>query len=414
MQPKTIPFDTQKVSKPKSIPFDNAQASLSSSQNMHDQVTRDRFAKEQLQYEAEAKKAQENAKVNPIEVGKGVVKGGIGTLQGLGNLVAKPLNALSNKLTGRKDTVGISEDTLKSQNTSQDIGKNIETAAEFIVPGSKVSKAESLVAKPFKKIASYFEQRPTKKAIEQVQSTAETLTKSERKLAIEEGRLQDTLTSSKYVPSKSETRAGEILSKKIGSNPIKNVPIVQNEIKTLGKEAEDYLESKKQKISNKEHFDMFDQKREAMAKYSTESEMKAYDEQIKLFEKQTHGLGGYDTSNYYKALKDYETNVTSRLAKGKEALLTETGSAKLQAAKDVRAVVRDMLGNKHDEFKGKMYDLFSLYDSLDNVIIKAEQAGGKNVVKKFAEKHPFITAGGAFLGYDRAKNYFSGSSGGER
>lgn len=247
--------------------------------------------------------------------------------------------------------------------------------------------------------------RNVKAASNTVASTAETMTKGEREAAIAEGRLKPNLLGGgTYEPSATEQNAGRILSEKITHNPVKDVPIIQNEIATRGKAAETFLEKNAQPMLTSEDGPAFATKRTEIEKNFTPNEMKAYDEQVGLFKKQ---LGDkFTTSDYYKALKDYESNVTARLPKGKEALLTETGSAKLQAAKDVRNVVRDMLGDRYSEFKPQMYDLTSLYDALDNTISKAEKAD------TFTKAHPTATkalkygaeAVGAGAIYEGAKN----------
>lgn len=310
----------------------------------------------------------------------------------LGNDVSNPQSQISKT----------SDSLLASKNDAQGAGKFLGNVAQALVPVGNIAKGgiatESIVGKAGSAIGKgasqlmdstgitkFLADRAASKATNAVASTAETMTKGERQAAIAEGRLVPTVTGGgKYVASETEQNAGKILSGNLEKNPVKNVPIIQGEIATRGKAAETFLEQNAKPISNAEDFNAFSTKRTEMAKYSTPTEMKAYDEQINMFEKQVLGRGGNNTANYYKALKEYETNVTSKLAKGKEALLTETGSAKLQAAKDVRSVVRDMVGEKNPEFKPQMYDLASLYDALDNTISKAENVG------TFAKRHPVI------------------------
>ncbi len=261
--------------------------------------------------------------------------------------------------------------------------------------GAKIAEkvAPKIVSEVEKKAAPMLAKRAEKKSIDLVKSTEETMTKKERQEAIDEGRTKvNKLGQTEYLPSKTEARAGKILQGKLESNPVKNVPIVKKEIASRGKEAEKYLEENAKPITASEQADMFKSARDKMEKYSTESELKAYDEQMNMFTKLIPGKGGYNTANFYKALKEYESNVASKLARGKEALLDPTGaaSAKLSAAKDIRTIVRDEIGKRHDEFKDKMFDLASLYDALDNTIIKAEKTGG-TAIGRFAKKHPYIS-----------------------
>jgi len=66
------------------------------------------------------------------------------------------------------------------------------------------------------------------------------------------------------------------------------------------------------------------------------------------------------------------------------------GSARIRAAQDVRAVVRDLIGKKHPEFKGKMFDLASLYDVLDTALTKSRQLDG-TTISRFTKNHPLVT-----------------------
>lgn len=373
----------------------------------HSQTTLDKYNAETAQAKIESQKA--NSPVGLAkETGKGIIKQGINFIGSairspkdlLGGLMGKTPDQTPLPITGDKTIQAKAADNTAKvfdqqmtpvQATTQAVGDTVGGAADVVGGEGLLKGGMNLIKKPLSKLTDFLGARSTKKATEAIQSTAETMTKSERKQAIAEGRLESTLTGSKYVPSKTEEQAGKLLAGKVKSNPIKNVPIIQNEIKTLGQGAEDYLAKNTKNITNEEHAKMFSTKRDEMAKYSTDSEMKAYDEQVGIFSRQLPGRGGFNTPNYYKSLKDYEENVTSRLPKGREALLSETGSAKLQAAKDVRSVVRDMLGEKHPEFKPKMFDLASMYDALDNAIVKAEQVGGIKKITQFAKKHPVVT-----------------------
>ncbi len=276
-----------------------------------------------------------------------------------------------------------------------DMGKKvIEKAPEIAKQTADLAKETT--KKVSSTIGKKIEQKGTQKATDLIKSTEDTMTKTERLSALEEkGRIKVTkLGKTEFLPTKTEERAGELLSNKLKSNPVKNIPIIKNEIATRGKEVENFLSKNPIKISAQEQSEVFKIARNKMAKYSTKEELKAYDEQMKMFLKQIPGRGGYDTSNFYKALKEYETNIASKLARGKEALLDPTGvaSAKLNAAKDIRKVVRDLIADKHPEFKGKMFDLASLYDALDNVVIKGEKTAG-NILTRTAKKHPYITGG---------------------
>lgn len=314
----------------------------------------------------------------------------------LGNDITNPQSQVSKNI----------DSTLVAKNDAQGLGKALGNTAQALIPVGDVAKggiaAESIVGKGLQAVKSGMSQvldstgitkfladRATTKATQAVQSTAETMTKGEREAAIAEGRLKSGIMSNSYAPSKTETRAGELLSGNMSSNAAKNVPVVQAEISTRGKEVEDFLKANAKPITNEEDLNAFQKQREKSATYLTPNAVKAYDDQMNVFQgvlkKYAEKDGGYNTSNYYQALKEFETNVTQNLPKGKEALLDEGGSARLQAAKDVRGVVRDMIGQKNPEFKGKMFDLASLYDAKDNIISKAERTD------TFSKKFPITS-----------------------
>lgn len=249
-----------------------------------------------------------------------------------------------------------------------------------------------------------------KKATKSIQATEDTMTKGERMQAIDEGRLKPTKLGGKiYTPSETEQRAGQILEGNLSGNPIKDVGAVKSEISSRGAEAEQYLAKESKPITNKEHYDMFADKRTEATKHLTDTELKAYDEQVKMFSKQLPGRGGYNTENYYKALKDYEQNVADKLPRGKEALLDPTGiaNAKIRAASDVRGVVRDMIGSKNPEFKGRMFDLASLYEVKGNLMSKAEQLEG-NAITRFVKKPIVKVATGTAVGVEGARKILTG------
>lgn len=290
-------------------------------------------------------------------------------------------------------------------NPTQQMGAMMTSIGEGMIPTGAATdavKSSGLLSKigDMTGINDWLAKRATSKAINAVASTADTMTKGERETAIAGGRQQAGFLSNSFVPSQTESRAGEILTGKVSGNPIKDVPIVQGEIASRGKEAETFLEANAKPITNQEDFNAFAKQREVSSTYLTPTAEKAYDEQMNVFQKVLKGYvkdGGYNTSNYYQALKEFESNVTQNLPKGKEALLDEGGSARLQAAKDVRHVVRDMIGQKNPEFKDKMFDLTSLYDARDNVITKAEKSGHglQQLIKKYPKTSGVIgTLGG--------------------
>lgn len=257
------------------------------------------------------------------------------------------------------------------------------------IPGA-IKNVGELVASPLKDFLSDWN---VSRATNAIASTAKTMTKGEQTAATEEGRLTSTITGAgKFTPSTTEQNAGQLLSGKVGSNPIKNVPIIQDEIAAKGREAEQFLGQNGRPVTPDEADQAFQTAKEKASRYLAPEQQKNYDHTIEQFKAELKDIAGTDpiaqnTGTYYKALKNFEQNVTSRLRQGNEALLSDSGSAQLQAAKDVRNTVRDIIGEKHPEFKKQMYDLASLYDAKDNVITKAVARD------TFQKAHPVISKG---------------------
>lgn len=81
--------------------------------------------------------------LNPVSIpgtndlGLGAVKSLTNTLQNVGNLVLKPVNAGLNALGVSTPTTGFSKEQLAPTNTMQKIGGAIEQGAEFLIPETK-------------------------------------------------------------------------------------------------------------------------------------------------------------------------------------------------------------------------------------------------------------------------------------
>jgi len=225
------------------------------------------------------------------------------------------------------------------------------------------------------------------KVLDYLKSGQDTMTKTER-LANESRVEYSTLKGKTFKPSEQDARAAELLKGKITGNAVKDKDIIKNEIKTTGKEVETSLAKKKTPVTAKEQSDIVDTLTKKWDKQYTSSEIKVGKEQIKLFQKQLVGRGGYTTENFYKALKDYESNVVDGMPRGKAALLDPTSAIKLQTASDLRKAVRDLIGAKHPEFKDKMKDLVSLYDVKETILRKLEQLPTGNVVNRALKSTP--------------------------
>jgi hypothetical protein len=271
--------------------------------------------------------------------------------------------------------------------------------AETSTGQKAIGKVVETVGKAKGQITDKLAQRNVGKVTELLNPTEELLTPLQRKQAIQEGR--QTIKTTKlggtevgYTPTAETVRASELLADTVKASDKPNVIFakVKSKIATKGAEAETYLAKNPVKITNAEDAKVFSTVRAQAEKNLTETELKAYDEQIKLFQKQLLGRkGGYTTENYYKAIKDWEENIAEHLPKGKEAILDPSGvaSAKIHAASDIRKAVRDLIGSKHPDFKDKMYDLASLYEAKGNAL----QIAAKQKSKSFLQKNPRIKTG---------------------
>lgn len=306
-------------------------------------------------------------------------------LQGAGQRIMSGLSG--QKFSDIKTTTGIpglrvgSEEYKQQQEMLKRIGKAektggiVETIAEFAIPTNIANKG-------YKSI----------KTLDWLKNTPETISKFEERVASLTGRIKTSLTGiKKILPSETEKRASQILEGKISSNVTKNPQIIDKEIAERGQEVENYLTKNAKPVTAQEQANMFSEARKIMSDFATKAELKAYDELIQVFTKQIKGK--FTTDNFYKALKKFEENVTRNLPKGKSALIGDNlgiGSARIRAAQDIRKVVRDMIGKKHPEFKGKMFDLASLYDVLDTAITKSRQLSG-SAITRFTKNNPTIS-----------------------
>lgn len=328
-------------------------------------------------------------------------------MKGLGSAILSPIDVVRQFFGKKPSTAKINQigaeptSTIQSnfaENTAPAVARGeinpivagANTVADIAGTGSMFLGIKPALRDIQEMASSKLASRTENKGIKALSATDETMNKSQRIDA--QDRLRPTAIGGKeYTPNNTELRANEMIGKKMTGNPVKDLQTTRDEISKQGHEAEQYLEKNSKPISNKEHFDIFANKRAEASKHLTDTELKTYDEQVKMFSKQLPGRGGYNTDNYYKALKEYESNIVDKLPKGKDALIDPTGiaNAKLRAASDVRKVVRDMIGTKNPEFKPKMFDLTSLYDVKDTLAIKADQMKG-NIFTRTAEKIPFV------------------------
>lgn len=299
--------------------------------------------------------------------------------------------------------------------TAKNLPADLKTTATDVGTGIKNTVSDTATAVKEKIVGTPAEQsaKAQTNVVNTLKENADTMTPTQKKEAIDQGR--QTITTTKtggtkvdYTPSKEIVNAGRLLQDTIkkGDNPNVVLTKVKNEISTRGKAAETYLDTNSKPITNKEAYNAFDTMKQKASNVMTDTQMKAYNEQIKLFSKQLNGRGSYTTANYYKALKDWETNIGETLPRGKAAIMDPTGvaNANIRAAADIRSVVRDMIGSKHPDFKPQMYDLFSLYKAKDVAIQNASKVKTQNIF----EKHPVATKVAAGLGAEKAIHAVTG------
>lgn len=322
----------------------------------------------------------------------------LGAATGLGSFGAQNAGPVGAEMTKKlaPELQSAMKPDPKTMNQDQAYGLGMERVAEL---GVGLPKATVGAVRGTPVLAKYLSERAAAKATKLIQATEDTMTKGEHaKAALEPGRVGKTFTGAlRYNPSETEKRAGQLLSGKLSRNPIDNIPVIQKEIGTRGQAAEKYLGQNGRLVDDDEVAEMLAMSREEARKYLiTENSLKSYDETVRLFSEELAKLTTKDqlsrnTGTYYKALKNFEQNVTSKLRSGHEGLLDETGAAKLEGARMVRNTIRELIGNKHPQFKEQMYDLASLYDALDNTVTKSHKLG--NVFARFKDQHPFLAGG---------------------
>lgn len=283
------------------------------------------------------------------------------------------------------------------------MAQKASAALEKLPKGGKISdtivktadKFSDAFDKGFKAIETKVTKPAEKKAVEALQATEDIMTKSERKAAIKSGKVDSTtMGGKKYDPGDAVRRAAGILKDKLTGNPVKNIPVIRDTIADLGAKAEKYLDRYAKPVTIDELRSTFQPLMDKAQKTMTSSEFNAFQEQVDLFMRQMPE-GKMDTGDLYRALKGWESDVASRLPKGKEALMDPNGSAKQQALSNIRGFVRDFIGDKHPAFKPKMFDLSSLYQVLDNVTSKAEKQTGNVVTRALDSKFAKRTAAAA-------------------
>lgn len=232
---------------------------------------------------------------------------------------------------------------------------------------------------------------PAAIATDLISQDPETMTQGMKTQAVEDGRMIETPSKGgnvvSYKPTAQIERAGNILSDPTqvpnpieeGDNASTVVAKVKSAISTKGAQAESYLDANPEYVSNKESADMFSSMKQKASRILEPQQLDAYNNQLDLFQKQledqTEQSGTLNTSDYYRALKSYEDNIGSQIARGKDAVIDPTGvgSARIRAAADIRSTVRDMIGTKNPGFQPQMQDIASLYEARDNAIFNASK-----------------------------------------
>lgn len=344
----------------------------------------------------------------------GALKGAVGDFASAGAQNAGPIGqGMLDAAPGLKPAFEALKAGTTPQGIEEQVGSGQNTALAL---GTGISGIVNTIREAPSMLKAFLDSRATGKALDAIKSTPETMTKNELTNAVKERIGPHTTGGGDLMPTDTETRAAELLKGSVGKNSVKNVPVINEKIATLGKEAEQHFAINARPISQIEHDLTLEQMRAKAAKYLPPSTMKpggAYDHTIKQFEGELSQMTDKNTGTYYKALKNFEANVTSRLRGGVENLISDEGSAQLQAAKDVRHTVRDLISELHPEFKGKMFDLASLYDAQDTAVTKAAQflkthGTGKltGALKNYAQKHPLIAGAAGIAGIGEATDLY--------
>src|SRR3990167_8151349 len=79
-------------------------------------------------------------------VATGVAKGELSTVQGLGQLTLKGLEKVTGKDFGSKETFFQDQSALEAKGFAEKLGKGAELVAEFVVPGSAITKTAKGIA----------------------------------------------------------------------------------------------------------------------------------------------------------------------------------------------------------------------------------------------------------------------------
>lgn len=297
---------------------------------------------------------------------------------------------------------GVSSAINKTANTVSAIPADVANSVKNKVLGSTAEeRAAATQAKTVAATTDTLKQDPS------------TMTQGMKDKAQQEGRQLITTTktggtSVDFKPTPEIQRAGQIMSDPSevnspivkGDKPNVIAAKVQNAISQKGTAAEKFLRDNPVEVTAKDETDMLNKMRSDAAEVSDAAQMKAYNDQISLFQKQLEKkyteTGTLNTSDYYEALKQYEQKVASEFSGGYEKLMDPTGvgSAKIRAASDLRAKVRDLIGAKHPEFKPQMYDLTSLYEARDNANFKSARVKPQTVF----QKHPRLKIGAELAG----------------
>jgi len=244
--------------------------------------------------------------------------------------------------------------------------------------------------------------------VSKINPTEDIMTPTQKKLAIDTGRqvTKSGITGKKveYLADNEVKRAANLLSDTVKSKDTPNIVYkkVKDKIKVLGVDAENYLNVNGKNITATMHRDAVNNMKLEASNRMSKAALKAYNDELELFGKQLPSPknGEISSKDYYLALKKWEANVADSIPKGKEAIIDPTGigSARINAAADIRKMARDLIGDVNPEFKERMHDLSSLYTAKDNALHIASKEKSQNIFEKYPKTTKAVAGAAALAG----------------
>lgn len=250
--------------------------------------------------------------------------------------------------------------------------------------------------------------------VSKINPTEDIMTPTQKKLAIDADRqvTKGGITGKKveYLADDEIKRAANLLSDTVKAKDTPNIVYkkIKDKIKVLGGDAENYLDVNGKNITATMHRNAVNNMKLEASNKMSKSALKAYNDELELFGKQlpVPKNGEISSKDYYIALKKWEANVADNIPKGKDAIIDPTGigSARINAAADIRKMARDLIGDVNPEFKERMHNISSLYTAKDNALHIASKEKSQNIFQKYPKTTKAVTGAAAIVGANNAIN----------